>query len=75
MAKYIIFQADQDEPFWEDRMLQHSQALTEILQEVWDYSNKLIPEPNPHLDITSSINIISIPPKNSCITRSISSWK
>ncbi|NEP81208.1 MAG: hypothetical protein F6K39_25440 [Okeania sp. SIO3B3] len=45
MAKYIIFQADEDEPFWEDRMLQHTQALTEMLQEVWDYSDKPIPEP------------------------------
>jgi hypothetical protein len=44
MRKYIIFQAEGDDPDWENRKLQHSQALTWIIAEHWDSSNKPIPE-------------------------------
>jgi hypothetical protein len=44
MRKYIIFQADKRQPGWKDRKLQHTQALTWILQENWDSSDKPIPE-------------------------------
>lgn len=45
MRKYVIFQADKRQPGWEDRKLQHTQALTWILQENWDSSDKPLPEP------------------------------
>jgi hypothetical protein len=44
MRKYIIFQADKRQPGWKDRKLQHTQALTWIIQENWDSSDKPIPE-------------------------------
>jgi hypothetical protein len=46
MRKYIIFQAEkQDKTGWRNRKLQHTQALTWILAEHWDSSEKPIPEP------------------------------
>lgn len=45
MSKYIIFQAEPNAEGWENRKLEHTQALTRILAEHWDYSNKPIPEP------------------------------
>lgn len=45
MHKYIIFQAEGEDPNWKERKLQHSQALTWIISEHWDSSNKPIPEP------------------------------
>lgn len=46
MRKYIIFQADKkDKTDWRNRKLQHTQALTWILAEHWDSSDKPIPEP------------------------------
>jgi hypothetical protein len=45
MHKYIIFQADGEDPHWQERKLQHSQALTWIISEHWDSSDKPIPEP------------------------------
>jgi hypothetical protein len=46
MRKYIIFQAEKaDKTDWRNRKLQHTQALTWILAEHWDSSNKPIPEP------------------------------
>jgi len=45
MHKYIIFQAEGEDPNWEERKLQHSQALTWIISEHWDSSDKPIPEP------------------------------
>jgi hypothetical protein len=44
MSKYIIFQAEGDDPDWENRKLQHSQALTWIIAEHFDSSNSPIPE-------------------------------
>jgi hypothetical protein len=45
MHKYIIFQADGEDPYWQERKLQHSQALTWIIAEQWDSSDQPIPEP------------------------------
>lgn len=45
MHKYIIFQAEGEDPNWKERKLQHSQALTWIISEHWDSSDKSIPEP------------------------------
>jgi hypothetical protein len=45
MHKYIIFQAEGEDPHWQERKLQHSQALTWIISEHWDSSDKEIPEP------------------------------
>jgi hypothetical protein len=46
MRKYIIFQAEKkDKTDWRNRKLQHTQALTWILAEHWDSSDKPIPEP------------------------------
>jgi hypothetical protein len=45
MHKYIIFQAEGEDPHWEERKLQHSQASTWIISEHWDSSDKQIPEP------------------------------
>ncbi|WP_017655148.1 hypothetical protein [Fortiea contorta] len=45
MHKYIIFQAEPSAEGWENRKLQHTQALTRILTEHWDSSDKQIPEP------------------------------
>ncbi|OUC14238.1 MAG: hypothetical protein B0A82_13210 [Alkalinema sp. CACIAM 70d] len=46
MRKYIIFQAEKsDKTNWRNRKLQHTQALTWILAEHWDSSDKPIPEP------------------------------
>jgi len=46
MRKYIIFQAGKREKTdWRNRKLQHTQALTWILAEYWDSSNKPIPTP------------------------------
>ena len=46
MRKYIIFQAEKGERTdWRKRKLEHTQALTWILQEHWDSSAKPIPEP------------------------------
>jgi len=46
MRKYIIFQAQKkDKTDWRNRKLQHTQALTWILAEHWDSSDKPIPEP------------------------------
>jgi hypothetical protein len=46
MRKYIIFRADKGEKTdWRNRKLQHTQALTWILQENWDSSDKPIPQP------------------------------
>lgn len=45
MQKYIIFQTDPSAEGWQDRKLQHTQALTRILAEHWDSSDKPIPEP------------------------------
>ncbi len=45
MHKYIIFQAEGEDPHWQDRKLQPSQALTSIISEHWDSSKKEIPEP------------------------------
>lgn len=46
MRKYIIFQAEKkDKTDWRNRKLQHTQALTWILAEHWDSSDKPIPKP------------------------------
>ncbi|MFM7428181.1 MAG: hypothetical protein ACKO7W_24820 [Elainella sp.] len=46
MRKYMIFQAEKsDKTDWRNRKLQHTQALTWILAEYWDSSDKPIPEP------------------------------
>ena len=45
MSKYIIFQAEPDAAGWENRKLEHTQVLTRILAEHWDYSDKPIPVP------------------------------
>jgi len=46
MRRYIVFQADKNEKTeWRERKLQHTQALTWILAEYWDSSDKPIPEP------------------------------
>jgi hypothetical protein len=46
MRRYIIFQAETgDAEGWEERKLEHTQALTDILAEYWDSSNQPIPEP------------------------------
>ncbi len=46
MRKYVIFQAEKGEKTdWRNRKLQHTQALTWILQENWDSSEKPIPKP------------------------------
>ena len=46
MRKYIVFQAERkDKTDWRNRKLQHTQALTWILAEHWDSSDKPIPEP------------------------------
>lgn len=45
MHKYIIFQAEPSAEGWENRKLQHTLALTRILTEHWDSSDKQIPEP------------------------------
>lgn len=45
MRKYIIFMADLGQPFWQNRKLQHTQALTRILAEYSDSSDSPIPEP------------------------------
>lgn len=45
MRKYIIFRAERRAPHWKERKLQHTQALTDILAEYYDCSNKPIPEP------------------------------
>jgi hypothetical protein len=46
MRKYVIFQAEKsDKTDWRNRKLHHTQALTWILQENWDSSNKPLPEP------------------------------
>ena len=44
-------------------------ALMKIASDTPAAMNKDIPEPNPYLDITSSMNKISIPPKNNWSTR------
>lgn len=45
MRKYVIFQAESSkDEHWRNRKLQHTQALTNILQENWDSSDKPIPE-------------------------------
>jgi hypothetical protein len=47
MNKWIVFKAESDEgvPHWSERKMHHSQALTWILRENWDSSNRPIPEP------------------------------
>lgn len=45
MKKYIIFRAEKREPGWKERKLQPSQALTRILAEHLDYSDRPIPAP------------------------------
>jgi len=45
MHKYIIFQAEGEDPNWQERKLQHSQAVTWIISEHWDSSDKPMPEP------------------------------
>ncbi|MBD2313300.1 hypothetical protein H6G20_16660 [Desertifilum sp. FACHB-1129] len=45
MRKYIIFRAEKREPDWKERKLQHTQALTRILAEYFDSSDRPIPEP------------------------------
>ncbi len=45
MHKYIIFQAEPDAEGWENRKLEHTQAITRILAEHWDSSSKPAPEP------------------------------
>ena len=38
MHKYIIFQAEPNAEGWENRKLEHTQALTRMLAERWDSS-------------------------------------
>jgi hypothetical protein len=45
MGKYIIFRAEKRSPNWKERKLQHTQALTDILAEYYDCSDKPIPAP------------------------------
>jgi hypothetical protein len=45
MHKYIIFQVEGEDPHWKDRKLHHSQALTWIISEHWDSSDKPILQP------------------------------
>ncbi|MGK7928351.1 MAG: hypothetical protein AB4290_24445 [Spirulina sp.] len=45
MRKYIIFQTEPSAEGWRDRKLQHTQALTRILAEHWDSSDRPLPEP------------------------------
>ncbi|MBD2326065.1 hypothetical protein [Alkalinema sp. FACHB-956] len=45
MRKYIVFRAERRSPNWKERKLQHTQALTDILAEHYDCSDKPIPEP------------------------------
>ena len=45
MRKYIIFQTEPSAEGWRERKLQHTQALTRILAEHWDDSDKPIPKP------------------------------
>ncbi len=44
MRKWIVYKADTNQPHWNGRKLQHTQALTKILQENWDSSDSPIPE-------------------------------
>lgn len=45
MRKYIVFRAEKRSPDWKERKFQHTQALTDILAEHYDCSDKPIPEP------------------------------
>ncbi|GET40842.1 hypothetical protein [Microseira wollei] len=45
MRKYIIFQAERRSPNWKERKFQHTLALTDILAEHYDCSDKPIPQP------------------------------
>ncbi|WP_375341985.1 hypothetical protein [Okeania sp. SIO3B5] len=44
MRKWIVYKADTNQPHWRGRKLQHTQALTKILQENWDSSDSPIPK-------------------------------
>ncbi len=44
MCKWIVYKADTNQPHWKGRKLQHTQALTKILQENWDSTDRPIPQ-------------------------------
>jgi hypothetical protein len=45
MRRYIIFQANEDAKEMRDWKLEHTQAITWILAENWDSSDRPVPEP------------------------------
>ncbi|MBD2580119.1 hypothetical protein [Oscillatoria sp. FACHB-1406] len=45
MRKYIIFQAQGEDPQWRERKLQPSGSLTWTIAEHWDSSDEPLPEP------------------------------
>lgn len=44
MTRWIIFKAEKRQPGWEQRKLEHTQALTKILAEHFDATDGAIPE-------------------------------